>query len=412
MVERRVIRVLTVYSKTYYFLDGITQRGTTYEFARLFEDWVNEELGTGHLKVYVLLMPVLRDRLLPALIEGYGDIGAGGLTITPERQALVDFSVPSMTDVSEIVVTGPAAPPLETLDDLAGQEIYVRESSSYYASLRALNEKFDAAGRTPMVLNLAEEYLEDEDLLEMVDAGLIPMVVVDEHKAEFWDQIFDNITLHPDLAVRQHGSIASAFRKNSPQLADVIDRFTEEHRAGTLMGNIILNRYLKDTTRVRNAFSEEDQSRFRGTLRFFETYAPQYAFDPLMMVAQGYQESQLDQSVVSQAGAIGIMQLLPSTAADAAVAIPDIQDPENNVHAGIKYMRWNPGDLFRRRHGGRGQQDAVLVRLLQRRPEPYSAAAGAGRSARPRPQRLVPKRRDHCRRRDRPRDGAVRQQHL
>jgi membrane-bound lytic murein transglycosylase MltF len=286
------------------------------------------------------LIPVSRDRLLPALIEGYGDIATGGLTIIPERQALVDFSIPSMTDVNEIVVTGPASPPLETLDDLAGQEIYVRESSSYHASLQALNEKFDAAGRTRMVLNLAEEYLEDEDLLEMVDAGLIPMVVVDEHKAEFWNQIFDNITLHPDLAVRQHGSLASAFRKNSPQLADVLNRFTEEHQAGTLMGNIILNRYLRDTTRVRNAFSEEDQARFRGTLGLFETYAPQYGFDALMMVAQGYQESQLDQSVVSPVGAIGIMQLLPSTAADAAVGIQEIQDPENNVHAGIKYMRW------------------------------------------------------------------------
>ncbi len=345
MAERRIIRALVTYSKTYYFLDGLEQRGTSYEGFKLFEEWVNEELGTGHLKVHVLLIPVPRDRLLPALEEGYGDIASGGLTITPARRQIVDFSDPIMGDVSEIVVTGPTAPPLASLDDLAGKEVYVRASSSYYESLQDLNTKFEAANRPAMTLTPAEEYLEDEDLLEMVDAGLIPIVIVDEHKAAFWDQIFDNVTLHPDLAVRTGAQLGWAFRKDSPLLADVVNRFVAEHRVGTLMGNIILNRYLKDTTRVRNALSQDDRARFRETVGFFETYAPRYGFDHLMMMAQGYQESGLDQSVVSPAGAVGIMQLLPSTAADDAVGIPDIDDPESNVHAGVKYMRWI-GDTY------------------------------------------------------------------
>jgi membrane-bound lytic murein transglycosylase MltF len=340
MIARRVIRALVTYSETFYFLDGPNQRGVSYEAFKMFEDELNKELGTGNLKVHVVLLPIPRDRLLPALTEGLGDIAAAGLTITPERQKLVDFSDPMLTGVKEIVVTGPTAPALESLDDLAGQQIYVRQSSSYYQSLQELNRTFEQAGRPQMILKPAEEYLEDEDLLEMVDTGLIPMIVVDEHKAEFWDQIFENITLHPTLAVRDRGAIAWAFRKNSPQLAEAVNRFVARHKKGTLMGNILLKRYLKDTKYVKNALAGEDRERFDQTVGLFKKHAAQYGFDYLMMVAQGFQESRLDQSLVSPRGAVGIMQLLPSTAADKSVAIPDIHNADNNIHAGVKYMRW------------------------------------------------------------------------
>ena len=340
LAERRVIRALVSYSKTYYFLDGPNQRGVTYEGLKMFEDELNEELGTGNLKVYVVMLPVSRDRLLPALTEGLGDIAAAGLTITPERQKLVDFSDPLMTGVKEIVVTGPSAPPLASLDDLAGQQIYVRRSSSYYDSLQTLNRRFQNEGKPLMTLEPAEEYLEDEDLLEMVNASLIPMIVIDQHKAEFWDQIFEEITLHPNIAVREQGAIAWAFRRNSPQLAEAVNRFVARNKKGTLMGNIILKRYLKDTKYVKNALAGKDRERFDQTIDLFHKHATQYGFDYLMMVAQGYQESRLDQSLVSHRGAVGIMQLLPSTAADKSVGIPDIHNADNNVRAGIKYMRW------------------------------------------------------------------------
>jgi membrane-bound lytic murein transglycosylase MltF len=340
MVARRVIRVLVVYSKTYYFLDGFVQRGATYDGLKLFEDWVNKEAGTSTLKVHVIPVPVTRDRLLPALNEGLGDIAASGITITPERKKLVDFSDPFLSDVKEIVVTGPSAPALGSIDDLSGKEIYVRTSSSYRESLEELNRSFQQAGKPLINLTPAEEYLEDEDLLEMVNAGLIETVVVDEHKAEFWDQIYENIVLHPDIAVRTQGAIGWAFRKGSPKLAETINRFVAKHKKGTLMGNITLKRYLKDTKRIKNVLAETDKARYADTVRFFEKYATQYGFDTLMVVAQGYQESGLDQNLVSHRGAVGIMQLLPSTAADKSVGIPDIKSADNNVHAGIKYMRW------------------------------------------------------------------------
>ncbi len=340
MVERRYIRALVSYSKTYYFLDGPRQRGTAYEAFSLFEDWLNQELGTGALKMHVLIIPVRRDQLLPALAEGRGDIAAAGLTITPERRKLVDFSMPLYSGIDEIVITSKNGPELGSLDDLSGKEIYVRASSSYYESLSDLNESFEKAGRPPMTLTPAKEYLEDEDLLEMVNAGLIDTVVVDKHKADLWSEVFANLKLHPELAVRTGGQIAWAIRKNTPKLAEVVNRFGAGHRQGTLHGNMIVKRYFGTTKWIENSLADEGLERYRDTIDFFKQYSDQYGFDFLMMVAQGYQESRLDQSLVSHRGAVGIMQLLPSTAADKSVGIPDIHIAERNVHAGIKYMRW------------------------------------------------------------------------
>ena len=345
MVHYRVIRVLVPFSRTNYFLDAGKQRGITYEAFREFEKFLNEELGTGARRVHVILIPTPRDHLLTGLVEGRGDIAAAGLTITPERQAIVDFSKPFSTEVREVVVTGPGALPLESLDDLAGREVWVRRSSSYYESLVALNASFEAAGRAPIALVPADEHMEDEDLLEMVNAGLIPVIVVDQHKAELWAEVLDAIEVHSDLAVRTGGHVAWAFRKNSPQLADVVNRFVSRNRQGSYLFNVLWKRYWGDAEWIRNAASESEMERFREVIDPFQRYAAEYGFPYLLMMAQGYQESGLDQSVRSSAGAVGIMQLLPSTAADPNVGIPDISTVESNIHAGIKYM-----EFLRRRY--------------------------------------------------------------
>jgi membrane-bound lytic murein transglycosylase MltF len=340
MVERGRIRALVAFSKTFYFLDGGTQRGMSYEVLREFEKTINKKLKTGHLKVQVIFIPVSRDELISGLVEGRGDIAVANLTITPERQALVDFSDPFFTGVSEIVVSGPGAPPLASADDLAGKTIHVRPSSSYYASLVRLNDRLTKAGKPAVKLVPADENLEDEDLLEMVNAGLLPMIVMDRHKAEFWAQIFDKITLHPTIALRTGGKIAWAFRKDSPKLKKAVDAFVKKNKKGTLMGNIIFKRYLKNTKYVKNALSSKELEKFEATVELFQRYADRYSFDWLIMAALGYQESGLDQSVRSHVGAVGVMQLMPSTANDANVNIPNIEEIEPNIHAGVKYLHF------------------------------------------------------------------------
>jgi len=191
-----------------------------------------------------------------------------------------------------------------------------------------------------MKLVPAEETFEDEDLLELVNASLIPMIVMDSHKAQFWTQIFDRIRVHPEIAVRTGGEIGWVFRKKSPQLKAVINEFVKDHKKGTLIGNMLLKRYLKSTKYVKNSLSRQELEKFEAMVRVFQKYADKYDFDYLMIASQAYQESGLDHSKKSQAGAIGVMQVLPSTAADPNVNIAEIEKLENNIHAGTKYMRF------------------------------------------------------------------------
>jgi len=345
METERIIRVLTVYGLGRYYLDGPKEKGLVFEMFNSFEQFINESMGKGHLKVHVIFIPVARDELIPALIEGRGDIVAAGLTITAERDTLIDFTDPMSKKVSEILVTGPSAPSIAHISDLAGQEIYARASSSYWSSLEELNRKFSQEGRPAVILKNINEVLEDEDILEMVNIGLVNWAVVDDYKARSWEQVYKNIVVRDDIVFRDGGQLAWAVREESPKLKAALNEFIKTHRQGSLKGNILINRYIRDFDWAKNALAVADYQRFQKVINIFESYGQQYGMDFLMVAAQGYQESRLDQSARSSAGAIGIMQLLPSTASDPNVGIPDISTAEANIHAGVKYL-----DFIRQRY--------------------------------------------------------------
>lgn len=340
MLLRREIRALVPYNQTYYFIDGSERGGIAYESLTLLEKELKEKYKSQAPTLNLIFIPVTRDQLIPALANGYGDIAAGNLTITDERQEYVDFSNPFISDAREVLVSGPKSSSVESLAELSGKTLYLRKSSSYYTHVQRLNDSLETAGMRPVRIELAEELLEDEDILQMVNAGSVPFTIVDLHKADFWAKILNNIAVHEDLAIHRGGQIAWAFRKDSPQLAEEINAFVENHKKGTLMGNILFNRYLQDTDRLKNHTAEREMAKFDATINYFKKYGERYDFDWLLLAAQGYQESRLDQSLISSAGARGIMQLRPSTARDPNINIPDISTPENNIHAGTKYMRF------------------------------------------------------------------------
>ncbi len=339
ILRRRQFRLIVPYSKTQFFLDRGRQMGVAAEFGRELETWLNRRRPRGTLPITVIFRPTAQDRLLTSLIEGRGDAVAGNLTIIPERQAIVDFAAPWMSEVSEILVTGPAAPPLTSLQSLAGQEIHVRASASTYRHLMALNEGFIAGGQRPMRVVPISERLQDEDLLQMVSAGLLPWTVVDDHVATIWSRLLPGLTLRPEIAISRNGEIAWAIRKNSPQLAAALGEFFATHRDKTSFGATIRRRYFVNPAALREAGGAAGAERFAAVIRSFRTHADRQGFDYLMLAAQGYQESQLDQSRRSARGAVGVMQLLPSTAAGAPVHITDIaSSADRNIEAGARYM--------------------------------------------------------------------------
>ena len=345
MVKRRMLRVLTTFSKTNYFVDRGTQRGVVYEAFRLFEEDLNKKRKAKRgRRLHVLFVPVARDDLIPALLEGRGDVAAANLTITPERLKQVDFANPIARNVSEIVVTGPGAPPVATLDDLAGKEVFIRKSSSFHRSVEALNARFAKEGKAPVRVRPAREELENEDILEMVNAGLVKMTIVDDHVAELWKQIFPNIVPHKEVAVRTGRDIGWMIRKGSPQLEAELNAFLARYPAGSSRRNQLLQKYYKDTKWVKAATSKEGMAKFERTVEFFRKYGDKYDLDYLLVMAQGYQESQLNQAARSPVGAIGVMQVMPATGKEMAVG--DVTKLEPNIHAGVKYTRFMMNQFY------------------------------------------------------------------
>jgi membrane-bound lytic murein transglycosylase MltF len=336
MIKRRAIRVLVPYSKTFYFVDRAVQRGLSYDVTRLFEQDLNKKLKTGNIRVSVICIPVARDEMIPFLLEGRGDIAMGNLTITPERLKQVDFTAPTARNVTEIVVTGPGAPPIGSLQDLADKEVYVRKSSSYYQSIETLNTELAKAGKKKVKVRPAPEHLEAEDILEMVNAGLVKITVTEFYIAEFWKKIFTKITPHPDVVLRSAGEVAWMIRKDSPQLKAELDAWLARFEKSGQRTDI-LARYLKNTRWAKAATSPEEIKKFEHTVELFKKYGDKYDVEYLLLMAQGYQESELNQSARSPVGAIGVMQLMPATGKDMKTG--DITEIEPNIHAGAKFLR-------------------------------------------------------------------------
>ena len=346
MLKRRYIRALVAYSKTQYYVVKGVQHGSSYEFLKAFEDAINKKYPQKqkNMRILVVFVPVPRDKMFSRLAEGRGDLAVGALTITPDRQKLVDFSDPLVEGVKSIAVTGPNSPALTTLDDLAGKEVFARPSSSYWEHLQALNAKFKSEGKPLVILRAAPEDIEDEDILEMLNSGLIQVAVTHAYLPKLWAQIFPKIRPHDDIVISGNESIGWAMRKNSPQLMSVVNDFVATHKRGTVFGNTVIQKYAINTQMLKSATSPVDLQRFEQTVALFRKYGEQYSLDYLLMMAEGFQESSLNQEAKSKVGAVGIMQLMPATGEQMKVG--DIAQTDANIHAGVKYIRFMVDKYF------------------------------------------------------------------
>ena len=339
ILQRHLVRVVAPYSRTLYYVDRGQERGITVGLQRDFERFLNAKYKAqlGKRPITVTISATTRDQVLPMVASGLADIAVGNLTVTAERLKLVDMPVIEETAVvREILVTGPKTPQIGTIDDLSGKTVHVRRASSYYDSLTALNERFRRDHKAPVTIVLVPDALEDEDLMEMLNAGLVQAIVVDDWKAKLWAPMLSKIVVRSDIVLRDNGRIGWGIRKNSPllraEIADFFQGWVKTH--GTLQYR--LAKATKQMKQLHDPTASAEWKRFQATVALFEKYGSQYDFDPLMLTAQGYQESQLNQNAHSPVGAIGVMQLMPATGTQMKVG--DIRQMEANIHAGAKYM--------------------------------------------------------------------------
>ena len=338
MVKRRLIRVLTPRSKTGYFVYAGVPRGLVYDLAKQWETDLNLRLKTGYLKILVAVIPTPPDQLLQNLLDGKGDIVSASAMITQQRQEQVDFTNPIYTNVSELIVTGPGGPEIASVEDLSGKTLYVHKQWAYWKEMEELSAKFVQQGKAPLKLMEAPPELNTEDMLEMVNAGIVPATAAHDFLATFWAQVFPKLKVNKAAAVHTGGEIAPAIRKGSPLLKAEMNTFLAKYKGGSAARSALLATYLKNTKFAKAATSPEDRARLANLRSLYVKYGDKYGLDYLLMAAEGYQESALRQDAKSPVGAVGVMQVMPATGKDMNVG--DISQVEPNIHAGVKLIRF------------------------------------------------------------------------
>jgi len=334
MLERNTIRVLVVPNYSTYFLDDKGQpRGLDYELLKGWEKMLNKGREKGASPIKVKFIPVTVKELGAALLEGRGDI-AGITLVTPDRAEEFAYATPIIDSIQEVVVTRKGGPAMTRLEDLAGQEVHVVAGSAQVDSLSKLNQQFKKQGLPPMKMILAAHYVAPENLLEMLHAGMIQAAVISDAFARLWNRVFPNLVVHENIPVTSGLKAAWAVRKNNPQLLAKLNEaiasvLTEDRKTF----NREFNQYFKTTHWIENPFSKSTKFALAA---HFQKEAAAFGMNWHRLMAQGFQESALNPDAKSPTGAVGIMQVLPSTAE--WLGVPNYEEVEGNIHAGAKYM--------------------------------------------------------------------------
>jgi membrane-bound lytic murein transglycosylase MltF len=337
IVKRGQLRALVVYNRGGFYYDKGHPRGLNVEAMEEFAKVMNQKLKTGAKKFTVGYISIPPGQLLQALNDGVGDLICSGVIVTPEREKLVDFTTPIADSVKLVIVTGKNAPAIRTIDDLSGKDVYINPISVAGADLQSLNQKFEQAGKAKIAIHEVDNNLTESDILDMINAGLLPATVTNEFRAQMWSHVYPDIVITP-VVVRDQGTMAWVMRKGSPQLKAVMDEFLVKHKIGTTFGNMMVQKYIKNPKAMKDSTSEAELAKFNTLVKYFQQYATEYNFDYLMVAAQAYQESMLNQDRVSPRGAVGVMQVLPKYAAANPINIPNVRNPQDNIHAGTKML--------------------------------------------------------------------------
>ncbi|WP_415713800.1 transglycosylase SLT domain-containing protein [Maridesulfovibrio sp.] len=351
MLEKRSIRVLTSFSPTTFFMDKSKIYGFEYSLLKEYENFLNKKMPRKK-EIHLEFIPVPADKLIPLLNQGYGDIAAALTTVTESRRKQVAFSNPYLPDVKEVIVANEAVTGINSINDLSGRMVMVRESSSFHQSLLELNKKFQEQGLAPVKIFPAPEYEPTEEIMQMVNAGIIELTIADDFLANIWKEVLPHIRVLENVTVREGGNIAWMVRKDNPDLLQSLNAFVKTVRKGTLLGNIYLKKYYSDVKFIENPLDETKEiENFSAYTPIFKKYAAMYGLDWRLVAALAYQESGFNHEARSRVGAVGIMQIMPMLTKDKRLGIKNINDLENNIHIGVKYLallrdRYYPADAI------------------------------------------------------------------
>lgn len=339
MLQRGQIRVAVPYDRTIYVNDKGVQRGLAVEVSKGLAKWINAKYA-GQLKgksLSIKLIPVIASDLLNSLTTGKADIAIGDIGLYEPIPNSQNFIVNHAQKVrQEVLVTGPSSLPLKNIGDLSGQTVYGSRNTNFQKTLSELNKELKRDGKQPVNLASPLGDLDDEDLLEMLNAGLISYVIVGDWKFQLWQSIYKNITMHADLSVQDSGWVGWVVRSNNRDFNDDLKNFYDSDDFTKSLTAFRQDDYKQHLKGLKDPMDKPLWERFESMRPLFSRFGAEYKLNPLFIASLGFQETLLNQSAVSSVGAIGVMQLMPATGM--SLGVGDIHLLEPNIHAGADYM--------------------------------------------------------------------------
>lgn len=333
LLDQGQIRIAVPYDPTIYVDDKGKPIGMSVQISQSFGKWLSERYKR---QVKVKLVPTVPGKLIDPLDMGAADIALGYLGEYEQRLDSAKYlSLRHAEHQKQILVSGPNAPAINSEDDLSGKIICLGRQTRIEA-LKKLNERLIQKGRAPAILYKDHVALDDEAMLQMANDGLIQFVMSTEWRANLWKPYLKNIQIHSDIEFDIGGNIGWAIRDVDKALQEDILAFS----SGQLNDEAILLFAKDDFNQRKNALkdpkSKEDWARFMSMRPLFEKYGNQYDLSPLFLASFGFQETMLNQDLISPSGAIGVMQLTASTGS--AMDVGNIRQLDSNIHAGAKYL--------------------------------------------------------------------------
>ena len=329
IVKSGYIRVLTRNNDTSFFIYRGHRMGFDYELGKRLA----QKLG---IRVDMIITSGWAD-MVPELLKGEGDVIAAEMTVTEERKKQVLFAEP-WGKTHEVVVWKDGTTPIKTLDDLDGKEVHVRQASSYFETLTALNEKLEATGKKQVSIKPVPDEMETEAVLQAVSHGEMLYTVADSLLADIHAATFPDLRIGP--ALNEDRDVAWAVRPGDTKLQKVIDELLKELKRKPDF-NIMKKKYFEADRTLRSERKDKFYASETGTLSPYDPivvkYSQQHDFDWRLVAAQIYQESHFDPSRKSWVGAQGLFQIMPATAK--GLGISDSTDPEQSIRGGLKYMQ-------------------------------------------------------------------------
>ncbi|MEQ8625960.1 MAG: transporter substrate-binding domain-containing protein [Vicingaceae bacterium] len=326
------LRALVDNSSTSYFVYKGTPMGFEYELLSRFASAINVELAVEPIKDL--------DNIIDSLLVYKGDVIAANLTVTRDRTQNVSFTKPLILSKQVLVQRYPksndeATSLVESPSELEGKEVYVRKNSSFYNRLQNLSEEIGGE----IILKEVASNITVEQLIKKVAKGEIDYTIADEHVAKINKAFFPNI--HIKTAVSLEQQIAWAVRKESPDLLIALNEWLRNFKKTTDY-RVIYLKYFGNTTlyrtRVRSQLFTSKSGQLSPYDQIVKKYAKETGWDWRLLTSIIYQESQFNHNAVSWTGAQGLMQLMPTTAAE--YGLDSSAGPQQNISAGIEYLEW------------------------------------------------------------------------